>query len=279
MTSNIRRGGARSTASDRLGYVREALRAAIRREPPIPSPRLQLPVGKTNFAGIGRRLLRILIEVGGLRPDERVLDVGCGPGRVARLLVGYLSSAGSYEGFDVVPEAIEWCRRKIAPRHSNARFTHVDIRNEMYNPEGAIDPSQFVFPYPDDNFDFAFLFSVFTHMLPQDVERYLGEIERVLRPGGRCLLTFFLLTDASEEAMREGRATRTFPQRGPGYRSGSVKVHERAVAYSEEDSRRAIEEAGLQIREPILHGTWAGGKAPLNQDIVVVLKSGHQVLR
>jgi ubiquinone/menaquinone biosynthesis C-methylase UbiE len=225
---------------------------------------------------MGRRLFRILIDVGGLRPDDRVLDVGCGPGRVARGLVGYLSPAGSYEGFDVVPEAIAWCRRKIAPRHPNVRFTHVDIRNDMYNPQGAIEPSKFVFPYRDDEFDFAFLFSVFTHMLPADVDRYLGEIQRVLRPGGRCLMTFFLLTEASEKAMREGRAARTFPQQALGYRSGSVQVHERAVAYAEEDVRRMVARAGLEVQTPILHGTWAGGNAPLNQDIVVVLKPERQ---
>lgn len=235
-------------------------------------------MGRAGFARVGSRLVRILVEATGLEAHERVLDVGCGPGRVARLLTSHLSPSGSYEGFDVVPGAIQWCQRTISPRFPNFRFMHVDIRNEMYNPQGTIEPSEFAFPYPDADFDFAFLYSVFTHMLPADVERYLGEIGRVLRPGGRCLLTFFLLTDASEEAMREGRAARTFPQRGPGYRSGSEHVHERAVAYAEEDARRLIDNAGLRIREPILHGTWGGGSAPLNQDIVVVMKPGGEGL-
>jgi SAM-dependent methyltransferase len=279
VTSSDRRIGPRPNLSDRLRYVRDALGATLRGEPPIPNPRLRLPAGRADFTVVGRQLLQILIDIGGLRPEERVLDVGCGPGRVARGLVGYLSPAGSYEGFDVVPQAIAWCRQKIAPRHPNFRFTHVDIRNDMYNPKGSIEPSTFAFPYSSDEFDLVFLFSVFTHMLPVDVDRYLGEIRRVLRPGGRCLMTFFLLTEASEEAMREGRATRTFPHQAVGYRSGSIKVHERAVAYGEEVVRRAIDRVGLRVREPILHGSWAGGRAPLGQDIVVVLKPDRPGLR
>jgi SAM-dependent methyltransferase len=263
----------RPKPSDRLVYVREAILAALRREPPIPSPRLGLPAGRSNFARMGRHLLQILIDVGGLRPDERVLDVGCGPGRVARVLARYLSEEGSYEGFDVVPNAIDWCQRTIAARYPNFRFTHVDIRNEMYNPEGAIEPSEFAFPYPRDDVDFVFLFSVFTHMLTNDMERYLREIRRVLRPGGRCLMTFFLLNQASEAAINEGRAHRAFSQQGPGYRSDSRRVHERAVAYTEEHVRQALLEAGLSLREPIQPGRWAGGTGPAYQDIVVAVRS------
>ena len=44
--------------------------------------------------------------------------------------------------------------------------------------------------------DVAFLTSVFTHMLPEDVEHYLDELARVLKPGGRTLITWFLLLGA-----------------------------------------------------------------------------------
>ncbi len=263
----------RTKSSDRFAYLREAALAALRREPPIPSPRLGLPVSHGNFARLGRRLLQVLTGVGGLRPDERVLDVGCGPGRVARVLTQYLSEGGSYEGFDVVPAAIDWCQRTIAARHPNFRFTHVDIRNQSYNPQGAIEPAEFVFPYPDEDVDFAFLISVFTHMLPEDMERYLREIQRVLRPGGRCLMTFFLLNPASEAAIDEGRARRAFSHQGPGYRSGDPRLHERAVAYTEDDVREALLEAGLTLREPIQHGSWAQGGGPMGQDVLVAARS------
>jgi len=34
-----------------------------------------------------------------------------------------------YEGFDIVPEAITWCRRRITPRHPRFRFQVADIHN------------------------------------------------------------------------------------------------------------------------------------------------------
>ena len=46
------------------------------------------------------------------RPGERVLDVGCGIGRMARPLAGYLTGDGSYDGFDVNREGIRWCTRR-----------------------------------------------------------------------------------------------------------------------------------------------------------------------
>ena len=253
----------------RLAYTRDAISAAFRGEPPIPTPRLMLRSGPRSFVRTGKRLASLLIEVAELRPDERVLDVGCGPGRVARVLAGYLSR-GSYEGFDVMPEAVDWCRRTINRRHPNFRFTHVDLRNEMYNREGSIEPSSFVFPYPDADFDLVFLFSVFTHMLPADVERYLSEIARVLRPGGRSLMTFFLLNGESERAIRDGRAIRSFGVKGDGYRTDSDKVHERAVAYPEAWVRQRLLAAGLMLAEPVRYGSWSGQEASGAQDLILV---------
>jgi len=85
-------------------------------------------------------------------------------------LLNYLDSKGRYEGFDAERITIEWCNKRIASRHSNFRFQFVDVRTRHYNPKGRYKPSEFRFPYPDNTFDFFFLASVFTHMLPEDVE-------------------------------------------------------------------------------------------------------------
>jgi SAM-dependent methyltransferase len=195
---------------------------------------------------------------------------------MAAPLTGYLRAAGSYDGFDVVAEAIEWCQTNISSEHPNFRFRHVDVFNSAYNPEGSLDPKEFRFPYPDHAFDFVFLTSVFTHMLRPDVRHYLSEIWRVLRPRGRCLLTFFLLNEESMEAISAGRSERRFEHEGDGYFYEIAHVHERAVAYREADVMSFLEQAGFSLRVPIEYGHWAGRPGQkYGQDVVVVERPGE----
>ena len=74
-------------------------------------------IGSGDFKEQGIRQLDHLIEYCHLHPDHRVLDVGCGIGRTAIALTDYLSSSGSYEGFDIVPKGIDWCQKHIAAKY------------------------------------------------------------------------------------------------------------------------------------------------------------------
>ena len=91
---------------------------------PVPPAELlaSVNIGPGDYVGIGRRYLNNFVELGGLKPDHRVLDVGCGIGRMAVPLLEYLDERGSYEGFDIVPLGIDWCREKISPRRPSFRF-------------------------------------------------------------------------------------------------------------------------------------------------------------
>lgn len=245
----------------------DAKRRMGRRRSPLPGMRNR---------ELGRAYVPAFVELGGLQPDDAVLEPGCGTGRMAVGLTEYLSSEGSYDGFDVVSDAVEWCVTNISAEYPNFRFRHVDVRNPAYNPKGGLDPREFSFPYPDQAFDFVFLTSVFTHMLPLDMQHYLTEIRRVLRPGGRCLMTFFLLNDEAREAIRDGRSHRQFAHEGDGYFYDIEKVHEGAVAYREEDVVSFLREAGLDLRSPIQYGRWAGRPGrKFGQDFVVVEPAGE----
>lgn len=156
-----------------------------------------------------------------------MLDVGCGSGRMALPLTGYLNSEGRYAGFDISQKAIAWCQEHITSAHPNFQFEVSDIYNSLYNPKGKYQSLDFRFPYPDASFDVVFLTSVFTHMFPPDVEHYLDEISRVLKPGGRCLCTYFLLNDESLAHIAEGKSAHNFQHGdrviGQSTRSGPKK--------------------------------------------------------
>ncbi|HYI94988.1 MAG TPA: class I SAM-dependent methyltransferase [Bryobacteraceae bacterium] len=100
---------------------------------------------------------------------------------------------GQYYGFDICKYKIDFLQNHFSPHFPNFFFAHVDVHNTTYNPGGKLKASQFTFPYEDETFDLIYAASVFTHMLPDNLERYFNEATRVLRPGGRCVFSFFLL--------------------------------------------------------------------------------------
>lgn len=237
------------------------------RDPELPPRRLQVAVGGGDYRSIGDEYRRLLVELGGLEPHHDVLDVGCGSGRIAFALTGWLE--GRYEGFDVVPEAIDWCTGAIGARHPNFRFQLADIRSERYNPAGAHEAADYRFPYEDGSFDFAFLTSIFTHLQRPAVDNYVGELARVLRPGGRCLATYFLM---NEEAVGLMGGHGQF-----GYDQGEQlvvdeRVPERAVAFREEDVRALHERHGLPV-ESVHLGSWCGRERYTSfQDITISVR-------
>jgi SAM-dependent methyltransferase len=233
-------------------------------------PRRLLTDDYSDFGRLGREFRDIFIRLGGLRPEHAVLDVGCGPGRMAVPLTDYLSSDGRYEGFDMVADEVRWCQQAITPRFPNFRFTLVDVYNRRYNPRGAVSASEFRFPYEDEAFDFAFLTSVFTHMLAPDVEHYLDELRRVTRRSGRGLVTGFLLTEQSRSLIASGKSRYSFSHPAGPARVNDAGSPEAAVAYPEEWLATKCEERGLRV-ESTHPGDWCGRNGSESwQDIVIL---------
>ena len=144
-----------------------------------------------DFVLVGENTVQWLISQG-IEPAHRVLEVGCGIGRMAIPLTRHLQPHGSYEGIDITAAKINYCRNTVGRIARNFRFIHADVYSKYYNPRGRTTASAYSFPYHDETIDFAFLISVFTHMLPEDLEHYLFEIGRVLVPGGKCISSFFI---------------------------------------------------------------------------------------
>jgi ubiquinone/menaquinone biosynthesis C-methylase UbiE len=237
-------------------------------------PKRMIFVGDGDFEQIGQDFKDYFIELANLQPKNRVLDVGCGIGRMAIPLTNYLSKEGEYWGFDIVKEGINWCQSRISSKFQNFHFQHCDIYSKCYNPNGKVRALDFQFPFKDDSFDFVFLTSVFTHMLPKDLENYLSEISRVLKQGGRCFITFFLLNEESTNLIHAGRSTLNFKYKIEGCLTVDDKKPESAIAYNEDFIKGLFGNYKLKIIQPIHYGWWCKRDTFLNsyQDIIVAVK-------
>ena len=241
----------------------------------VPPPEMLFDGSNTaeSFKRTGQGFTRVtLIARGRLQPNERVLDLGSGNGQKARVLAYYLNKEGSYEGLDIVKSGVEWCQQRYAI-FPNFRFQHADVYSSHYNASATTLDTQYRLPFPDGDFDVVFLSSVFTHMLPDGVAHYIGEISRVLKPGGRCVATFFLLNRDSLARIIGGTSSLNFVYVIGSYRVLDPKNPSQAVALPEEWVREQFAAAGLRVAEAT-YGTWAGGKELLGayQDTLISVK-------
>jgi demethylmenaquinone methyltransferase/2-methoxy-6-polyprenyl-1,4-benzoquinol methylase/phosphoethanolamine N-methyltransferase len=132
----------------------------------------------TTLLSFGRcsALHRKIVALAAITPGQRVLDVGCGPGRLAIVAAAAAGPTSEVCGIDPAPEMIERARR-------NAARAGVTISLDV----GVVE----ALPYDADHFDVV-LSTLMLHHLPDDVKRRgLAEIRRVLRPGGRVVAVDF----------------------------------------------------------------------------------------
>jgi ubiquinone/menaquinone biosynthesis C-methylase UbiE len=212
-------------------------------------------IGSGDFLAQGKHHLQILKQYADLKESHTVLDIGCGIGRAAVALTQYLSAEGKYEGFDVVEKGIIWCKKHITNDYPNFNFRYIPLNNDLYH--FTDDKAEnFVFPYEDNSFDTIFLFSVFTHMQPLEVQNYFNEIQRVLKPDGKCLGTFFLYDDKNVEAISNKQNKINFPYERENFRLMNEKVPSANIAFDEKYIDKMIKIAGLKLENKI-YGNWS----------------------
>lgn len=135
------------------------------------------------------RDVKRLERFAGLNENSRLLDWGCGAGRLAIGVREHFDSGriAEYHGVDVQPELIEWASANLtAP---GFRFTCVDVSNERYNPDGQPDRTIAAGPGSVDVF---YAYSVFSHMNDDDTPAYLRLIGQALSAQGRAFVTCFV---------------------------------------------------------------------------------------
>lgn len=223
---------------------------------------------------------------GRVRRSSRVLEIGCGLGRIAFPLRLVLLE-GYYDGFDICDYKIAFLQRNFHRLFANFRFIHADVRNTVYNSSGTIDARDFVFPYPDGAFDTVFAASVFTHMLPAGCRNYFQQAARVLRPEGRAVFSCFLLDDYDPKRPRPfDFAMKYFDfnnhpheKMGRQFAVANLQNPEETTAYHSQILREFANGAGL-ITEEVLPGMWTGLEGPWvgAQDIMVFRRATTQNL-
>jgi SAM-dependent methyltransferase len=204
----------------------------------------------------------------GLTERSRVLDVGCGVGRMALPLSRFLAPDSRYLGLDIDAEMLDWASGTIATHHPGFRFVRLDVGNGLYRPD-APPADQVEFPVDAGAFDFAYATSLFTHLQEKEARRYLEQIARALAPGATLLATFFVLDRLARDAIAAGRsACALVPFEGDAM-VVDPKVPEAVIAFPREAILAWSERAGLAFVEE-RPGHWCGRARPYSfQDSLV----------
>lgn len=219
--------------------------------------------------------------------DMCILDLGCGLGRSSVPFVDYLSNGkGHLVGVDVIERMAIFCREVIEPRYSNASFYACSVpesylfEQQRDNPTGLQPIEKILVQHQP--FDLVMAFSVFTHLLPEEMDAYFSLFNRILKPDGRLVLTFLFLDEWTRVKIRN-RALPSMivpdtpnPVPEPGRVCFASPSNPRAVvAISLDDVLGMVKEQGFQP-EQIHFGSWRGMSSDTFQD-VLILQREHAI--
>ena len=149
----------------------------------------------------GEVLIRLATQRCGLDSlaESDVLDVGCGV-RFTQALINRRIPFKSYSGVEVYRPIVEFLKTSVEPHDPRFRYEYWNVRNARYNQDGGAMAAEASLPMPG-TFDVAWLFSVFTHLDPEDTAAMLRLVRGKMRPGGR--LMFSALIDESVDGFRD----------------------------------------------------------------------------
>ena len=146
----------------------------------------------------------------------RVIELGCGAGNY----VIYLAREGfSAAGVDISETAIEIARKSAAEQKADCNFYAADVLGNLEE----ISPA----------FDFAYDWELLHHIFPEDREKYVGNVHRLLKPAGRYLSVCF--SEASDQFGGEGK-----------YRTTPINT---VLYFSSEEEMISLFEPLFKIRE------------------------------
>lgn len=195
------------------------------------------------YVANGERMQRIVERWLRVGPGARVLDWGCGPGRVAQ----FWPRDVRVTGIDINPETLGWARENFPW----IRFSRCGLR-----PPTELEES---------SFDFVYGFSVITHLYPETVKLWSAELHRLLAPGGAAALTFH--GDAYYEKFTRDRDDVTVYETGYGVVGRGVEGSNQFGSFHHVDALMALL-PGFTLLEHLRRTELCG-----NQDAVILRRA------
>ncbi len=213
----------------------------------------------------------------------RLVDFGCGHGKIAPISVFFTHPDGEYLGIDIEESYIDFCRRKYSqvPR---VKFHVSRDFNPLYSTrqQGAADKDKSYgedWPVAAESIDVVIAVSVFTHLQEAEALGYVNKIHAILKPNALAIFTCHIVEE---------------PRKQPGFMFNYSPVLVSLFKYATPlpgsynwftcnpklpESGIAMNMAGLNSLiqgkfniELMMRGSATGGSDPLPQDVVVLRK-------
>ena len=236
-------------------------------------------VGGSDPEAVGDACQRILQRYIAIGPQSRLLDFGCGVGRVLLSVLKHQPAVGAITGFDIMPPVVRFCESHIASAFPRASFQLIQGSNDHYDQFIAAGDAlvaktrEQVLAGYGSAFSGAYAFSVFTHVELADFRSLLALLFELLEPGGELLFTSFLLTPYSRRAITERTALFPFGETA-WEQDGAIFIGNRSdrlgfIAFDLALVEQMVFDAGLVITH-VEHGSWTGANFSASlQDVIV----------
>lgn len=177
---------------DHVSYYRAVMRSDTARDP-------EGAVGSHShkrWLEVGRMQFDYLVEHG-LKPECRLLEIGCGNLRAGHLFIDYLHT-GNYYGIDISPDILLAAQNTLVRQGLGDKLPHLTLVDDL--------KLRFL---PSEHFSVVHAHSVFSHSPLDVIEECLSNVGRVMVPGGIFDFTFDRTEGAEHHVLREDFYYRT----------------------------------------------------------------------
>jgi SAM-dependent methyltransferase len=179
-------------ASDHLSYYRAVMAS---------------DTARSHHGAVGSKTRESWLKIGqmqfdylighGLKPGDRMLEIGCGDLRAGHLFIDYLE-AGNYHGIDISPDILLAAAGTVTEFGLQAKLPHLTLVRDMSL--GFL---------PDGQFTVVHAHSVFSHSPIEVIDECLRSVRRVMAPDGFFDFTFDRTEGAEHHVLREDFYYRT----------------------------------------------------------------------